>query len=121
MTVAFSHAAAAEYVSIAPAGNARAGSLFFLQRRSQCFGGSGVSRVGECGIENLESSELEQICGIKNLESSELELIRGIETLESSELALIRGIETLESSELALIRGIENLASREFVEARTWN
>jgi hypothetical protein len=106
MTVAFSHAAAAEYVSIAPAGNTRAGVVVFPSATFHNASKSGVSRVGECGIENLESSELEQICGIKNLESSELELIRGIENLESSELELIRGIENLESSELELIRGI---------------
>jgi hypothetical protein len=99
-----------------------------MRARGRCFSfsdvhnasESGVSRLGECGIENLESSELEQICGIENLESSELEQICGIKNLESSELELIRGIENLASSELELIRGIENLASREFVEARTW-
>ncbi len=106
MTVAFSHAAAAEYVSIAPAGMRARGRCFSLSDVHNA-SESGISRVGECGIENLESSELEQICGIKDLESSELELILGIENLESSELELIRGI--------------ENLASREFVEARTWS
>jgi hypothetical protein len=62
--------------------------------------------------ENVESRTWNQanwskFCGIDNLESSELELIRGIENLESSELELIRGIENLESSELELTRRIE--------------
>jgi hypothetical protein len=108
MTVAFSHAAtAAEYVSIAPAGMRARGRRFSFSDVHNA-SESGVSRVGECGIENLESSELEQICGIKNLESSELELIRGIQNLESSELELIRGIENLEWSALELICGIED-------------